>query len=372
MRDPVERDPSSRNGSPRAVFGPLVLLGLLAIPLPASAQFLARASIDRINRKLQGQVDDYTHNHGQDRRIFSTILGMPRDLYVYTPPGYSPACAYPVLLYFHIGSVDEHVFIGTNWLPQLDRMIACGEFPPVVVACADGLISGEDRYRSPHSFYINGCGGRFQDHIVQEVLPFVMQKYSIRPEREAHAILGTSAGGFGAMNLALKRRDLFGAVATLAGPLNIRYTTTSGDSHEDFDPSTFRWKDDYNPDEVIGRFYGGLRPVRAKKYIRPVFGEGPGVSARVALDNPADLLSSTDVQPGQLAIYVNYPERDNYNFDAQAQSFAWLAAQKGVEVTQEYAPRGRHNLSYFRNNHERAYRWLAQHLLPPVGLALPR
>ena len=31
-------------------------------------------------------------------------------------------------------------------------------------------------------------------------------------------------------------------------------------------------------------------------------------------------------------MYVNYPGRDNYNFDAQDKSFAWLAAQRGIAV----------------------------------------
>ena len=63
-----------------------------------------------------------------------------------------------------------------------------------------------------------------------------------------------------------------------------------------------------------------------------MYGSGPDMIARVARDNPADLLFSTGLQPGELALYVNYPGRDNYNFDAQAQSFAWLAAQRGIAV----------------------------------------
>jgi enterochelin esterase-like enzyme len=54
------------------------------------------------------------------------------------------------------------------------------------------------------------------------VIPFLAAHYSIRPEREAHALVGTSAGGYGAMSLAIRHRDTIGAVATLAGPLNLR------------------------------------------------------------------------------------------------------------------------------------------------------
>jgi S-formylglutathione hydrolase FrmB len=335
---------------------------------PAQGQVMALASVDRLNRQLAGCVVDYTHNHGHDRRLFSPILGRPRDLYVYLPPGYSRSTAYPLILYLHMASVDEHVFVGSSFLVQLDEMIRRGEFPPVIVACPDGVINGENRLQAAHSFYVNGCGGRFQDHLVQEVVPFLMQSYSIRPERQAHAVFGLSAGGFGAIGMGLKYRSFFGAVVTMAGPANMRYCTCSGDCLAEFDPVTYRWSEGFNPNQVVGRFYFGLKPVFAKKYARPIFGSGPAVAGRLRRENPADLLFTTDLQPGQLDIYMNVPGRDNYNFDDQARSFAWLAAQKGVQVTVEADPKGRHNLPYFRNNHVSAYRWLSQHLLPPAPL----
>ena len=48
---------------------------------------------------------------------------------------------------------------------------------------------------------------------------------------------------------------------------------------------------------------------------------------RVIEVNPAELLFRPGLPPGELAIYVNYPGKDNYNFDAQDQSFAWIAGQ---------------------------------------------
>jgi hypothetical protein len=69
---------------------------------------------------------------------------------------------------------------------------------------------------------------------------------------------------------------------------------------------------------------------------------------------------------GELAIYVNCPGRDNYNFDAQAQSFAWLAGLRGVAVTVGVVPNARHNLPYFEDAELPAYRWLGRQLLPPT------
>src|SRR6185437_1950937 len=142
----------------------------------------------------------------------------------------------------------------------------------------------------------------------------------------AHALLGVSAGGFGAMAIALKHRDIFGAVATLAGPLNMLYDDAKGSYGADFNPATYRHRTEYDPDMIIARFYSGLLRRRVKTFLEPVYGTGQAVIARVAGDNPVDLLGATDLRSGELAIYVNYPGRDNYNFDAQAQSFAWFAA----------------------------------------------
>jgi S-formylglutathione hydrolase FrmB len=350
----------------------VVVLALLAFGSSAQAQIGNWRSLEATNRRLGGQLLDYTHNHGADRRNCSQILGRPRDLYVYLPPGYNPARAYPLIVYLHMAYLDEQWIITADFLVQLDGMILRGEFPPAIVVIPDGMISGENRIREPHSLFVNGVHGRFEDHILYEVIPFVTCNFSVRPEREAHALLGTSGGGFGAMSIALRHRDLFGAVATLAAPLNVRYWNCQMDYQADFDPATFRWRETYDPDQVIARFYFGLRRTRARTYIEPVFGSGPDVIARVIEVNPADQIFRTDLRPCELAIYVNYPGRDNYNFDAQDESFAWVASLRGVSLTLESDPCARHSLSYFRANHLRAYRWLACHLLPPTDCAQPR
>jgi S-formylglutathione hydrolase FrmB len=347
--------------------GSTILASLLVAlaPAVAPAQLFNLVNLDRLNRRLEGHVDDYTRNHGADRRIVSRVLGEPRDMYVYRPPGYDPRRAYPLVLVFHTGDIDEHALLGPGGITALDRLIARGEFPPAIVACPDGTYEGRNSIRATHSLYVNGDGGRFEDHIIGEVIPFLTEHYTIRPERQAHAIVGASAGGYGGMGLAIKHRDFFGSVATIASPLNMRYGSTEG-YRADFDPTTFRWNDMYNPDETVGIFTFGLQRVKAKKFLGPVYGSGSEVPARIAADNPADLITSTDLRPGELAIYVNYGGKDGWNFDAQDESFAALCQQKGIELTLVRVPKGRHNLKYFRTQQEPAYRWLAGHLTPPT------
>lgn len=344
-----------------------IVLATIAVPATAHAQLWNFVSLEKVNAGLGGRIDDYTHNHGEDRRICSPILGMRRDLYVYTPPGYDPAIAYPLIVYFHSADFDEHVLLGGGFIEELDAMILRGESPPVVVACPDGTYSGENRLRAHHSLFVNGLGGRVEDHLMREVLPFVMQRYSILPGREAHAVLGASAGGYGALGLAIKHRDFFGASATLASPINMRYSNVDGEYGQQFDPATYRWLTEYDPSTVVAVFYAGLQRVRARRVLVPVYGRGPDALPAIARDNPADLLFTSGLRPGELAIYLHFGAKDEYNFDSHNLSFAWLASSQGIAVAVACDPDGRHNLKYFKAHHRDAFRWLAGQLTPPAA-----
>ncbi len=339
---------------------------ILATALAVRAKSEETTCNDWRKHHLAGQVVNYINKHGHDHRIFSPILAMPRDLSVYIPPGYDAHSAYPLILFFHMADADERYFISSRLLQEIDNLINCGRLPPTIVACPDGSYGGWNPLNAKHSLYVNGVAGRFGDHILQEVIPFLAANYAIRPEKQAHALVGFSAGGFGAMSLAIEYRNYFGTVATLAAPLNLRYSNSDDLYFQDFNPATYRWKTHYDPKETIGIFYGGLMQVPARRFMNPVFGEGEAVASRIMRANPADLMFSSDLQPGELAIYVNYPGRDNFNFDAQAESFHWLASQRGIEVTLVRDPEAAHRLSYFRDNMRSAFIWIGQHLLPPA------
>jgi pimeloyl-ACP methyl ester carboxylesterase len=343
-----------------------VLLCVLASAGPVQAQFQCLVSLQHLNRQLAGCVVDLTHNHGHDNRIYSALLGMPRDLYVYLPPGYDPCKAYPLVLWLHGAFGDEHAFLDTAQLPYLDQLILRGCCPPMIVACPDGTYGGRNWITATHSFYVNGRGGPVEAHLLQEVLPFLFTHFSIRPEPRAHAAVGVSAGGFGAIHLALKYPEVFGVAVSLAGPVNMRYSNCHGNILEDFDPATYCWKTEFRPREVGGVFLGGLIKLRAGPFLQPVFGPRRVCAANIIRENPADLLFREDLAPGEPALYLSYPGRDNFNFDAHAQSFHWLARGRGLEVTLVGEPGAKHTMSYFRQHQQKAYHWLAQQVLPPL------
>ena len=117
-------------------------------------------------------------------------------------------------------------------------------------------------------------------------------------------------GGFGAFNLGLKHRDQFKLVAGISPALNLRYAGASGDYRAGFDPDHWSLRDDFRNLEVIGRFYGGMLKVRPLLIVRPVWGRGPEAAARIAVENPVELLDQLGVQSGEQDYYVGYGKSD--------------------------------------------------------------
>lgn len=67
------------------------------------------------------------------------------------------------------------------------------------------------------SQYINSAGtGRYQDYILQEVVPFVQQKYNL-PQDQKWGVFGLSSGGYGAFMMAMMHPETFSVVGNHSG-----------------------------------------------------------------------------------------------------------------------------------------------------------
>lgn len=341
----------------------LIFLALTLLAAPLRAQTPGHTDLDELNARLGGVILDFTHNHRADRRIYSAILCGKRDMYIYLPPCFDSQKSYPLIVWLHGALGDEHAFLDVGQIEHLDQMIRCGSFPPAIVVCPDGTCRGENGIRAKHSYFINSpCCGRFEDHVMQEVVPFVATHFSVLPDKSAHALVGESAGGYGALALAIKYRNYFGSVATLAGMVNFCYDNIWHDWFADFSPETFQWRTHYDPHEVIGKYV--LIRLKAGFFLTPAFGSGPDALDRIRSDNPANLLFATDLRPGELEIFLGFGGQDNFNSDAQAESFAWLAYQKGIHCTVANWPAEKHTLEFLRMCQRRAYEWLGKRLGP--------
>jgi pimeloyl-ACP methyl ester carboxylesterase len=312
---------------------------------------------------LAGSLVDYTHQHGRDRRIWSPALGERRDLYVYLPPGYDPARRYPVLIWLHGIAEDERSFLESG-LACFDAAIASGCLPPMIVAMPDGSWRQRPCLLGPRPFFANSRLGCFEDYIAVDVWRFLQCHYPIHPDRAAHIIGGTSGGGGAAYRIALKYPELFGAMIGIAPPLNLRWVDCHGRYMSNFDPGCWGWREEYRPNEVVGRFFG-VAAIRMRKLARPLFGhDGAQVIEGLSRDNPIELLERMDVQPGMYQMFVAYGGRDQFNMDAQVEGFIYAARQRGIHVEAAYDPRGRHQEASVEHYFADLRCWLAQVLDP--------
>lgn len=322
-------------------------------------------NLKKVNACLKGQLIDYTHNHHADNRIWSEALCEKRDLYVYLPPGFDPNQQYPLVIHLHAITQDEQSF-PEHVVKLFDEAIACGDLPPMIVAAPDGSLQGRPSFLNSGSFYINTPkGGKFEDFIMQDVWNFLFANFPIRPEREAHALLGASMGGFGAFNLGIKYRDRIKIVAGVFPAINLRYVDCHCKYRSPFDPCCFGWRQQLPPCEVMARFYCVLA-VRLHQIIWPLYGCGheEQTLAEISAQNPAEMLESYDVKPGDLDMFMAYGGKDEFNIAAQVESFVYLANQRGIEVGTAYLPNGRHDVATGIRLFPAAARWICPRLAP--------
>jgi S-formylglutathione hydrolase FrmB len=302
-----------------------------------------RPLLKRTSKKLAGQVLDYTNNHGSDNRIWSAALCQKRDLYVYLPPCYDPKKPYPLMLWLHGLGQDEVAFL-EHVAPVLDTAIASGKLPPMIIAAPDGTIKGRNcLLTNTASFYLNTKAGKFEDYLMQDVWDFLHEQFLILPEREAHIIAGVSMGGGAAYNKALKYPERFKIVFGIFPPLNTRWENSRGRYRANFDPNDWNFRTDFSRRrETIAR-YGGIITVRLGQILRPLYDIEPETTEKIAAENPLELMVNRGIKDGDLAMFVAYGGRDEFNMDAQIESFLYVAHQLGIHVTVAYDPKGHHN-----------------------------
>ena len=149
----------------------------------------------------------------------TNMLGDPtlRAVTVYVPNGHDGA-GLPLLvdLVGFTGSGFSH----TNWknfgenLPErLDRLIAAGELPPVVVAFPDCFT------RLGGNQYINSAAlGNWEDFLIEEMLPAVETRFGCGGKGR-RGLFGKSSGGYGSIIHAMRRADVWDAAACLSGDM---------------------------------------------------------------------------------------------------------------------------------------------------------
>jgi S-formylglutathione hydrolase FrmB len=350
----------------RQPFGRALLAALALFIGPACAAragLIDSVELGLLRRRISGQILDYTNNHGQNNRVYSQALCSCRDLYVYLPPCYDSTQKYPVVFFLHGFAQDERSFFYI--VPEIDKAIRCGRMPAAIVVAVDGSISGDLgllRARNS-SFYINSKAGNFEEYLMNDVWTWVHENFPIRPEREAHVLAGASMGGGAAFDLGMRYRDRVATVAAIFPPVNLRYVDCHNNYRANFNPCCWGWRTELGSrHEPVGVFAFGLVKVRISAFIDPLYDWGPPAISGLSQHNPAEHLDRENIQNGDLNMYIAYGRCDQFNIDAQVKSFLAVASCRGVEVTTNYDPHGRHDLRTAMRFAPATIDWIGQKL----------
>jgi enterochelin esterase family protein len=152
-------------------------------------------------------------------------LGDPhiRDLFVYLPPGYDESGEYPTV-YCLTGFtgrgkmlLNDNAFT-PNLAERMDKLIATGTVRPMI------LIMPNCFTYYGGSQYINSTAtGRYEDYLIDEIVPFVDKNFRTINDRAARAVMGKSSGGYGSLIMGLRHADVFGLICSTAGDAYFEY-----------------------------------------------------------------------------------------------------------------------------------------------------
>lgn len=148
-----------------------------------------------------------------------------REVEVYLPPGYDEASStrYPTIWVlapfaswgrrlFNLQAWDENI------VQRMDRLTGEGRVKPMILVFPDCFT----RYGG--SQYVNSTAvGAYEDYITVELLPFIDGQFRTLAAPDYRAVMGHSSGGYGALMLAMRHPELFGAVASHSGDMGFEF-----------------------------------------------------------------------------------------------------------------------------------------------------
>ncbi len=145
---------------------------------------------------------DIPHGTLRDTVFFSSNLNNSRTIRVYTPPGYETSSdSFPMIL-VHDGL--EYVSLASMH-NVLDYLIANNQIQPVIAVFVPPV------NRTPE--YAGNQMNAFTNFIVNELMPYIKNRYRIKSGPENCAVAGASNGGNISLWLALKHPEVFENVA---------------------------------------------------------------------------------------------------------------------------------------------------------------
>jgi S-formylglutathione hydrolase FrmB len=267
----------------------------------------------------------------------SAALGKDLKYAVMLPPSYKVDAKrrYAVLYFLHgmFGNEGEFERRGVAAkIASLRDQGLIGEF--IIVAPAGG-----------NSFYLNAKNGvRYEDAIIQDLIPHIEKTYRVIGTRDGRAIQGISMGGWGALMLAFKHPEMFSSVTTHSAALFAELPHPTGNDRR----SQFML-------QIIGNIFGTPPDEEFFRSVNPMY---------LAEVNAAAIKKSG------LKIYFDCGEQDRYGFQESNKQFDERLTKLGIAHDFHLYP-GNHGWEYMISVADHSYAFLWKNFKTDSKAALP-
>jgi len=276
----------------------------------------------------------------------SAALGVEKQYVVYLPAGYATSQQrYPVFYYLHgLGGNEE------NWIKggAIDKAAdALGLEAIIVMPDGDDgfyvnavspidydrcMAEGDGLFMAGHEPRRTSCVKRrdYETYIVDDLVNHVDATYRTVATREGRAIAGLSMGGFGALQLSLRHRDVFAAAASHSGVDSLVLT------------GPFPYPAGHPEQAQVlrdAKDAGG--PVEIRRWMAGLIGTD---LAHVRELDPTSLVAS--LAPGELALYIDCGTEDDFALQNHATYLHDLLVARHIDHAFFLGP-GRHNFRFW-------------------------
>jgi S-formylglutathione hydrolase FrmB len=147
-------------------------------------------------------------------QIFSEAMQRDIPAIIITPDNYQEEDEqrFPVVYLLH-GYSDDY----SGWISKAPGVDQLADRHQLILVCPDG---GYD------SWYLDSPvedSSQYETHVAKEVVTYVDEHYRTVAQPSGRAITGLSMGGHGALFLAIRHLDTFGAAGSMSGGVDLTY-----------------------------------------------------------------------------------------------------------------------------------------------------
>ncbi|MCE9991825.1 esterase family protein [Enterobacter asburiae] len=267
-----------------------------AMPKPQrqvnSSMVLVPGSILDVNPVPHGDLIALTYH--------SSALKSERQIFVWTPPGYSgKGEPLPVLYFYHgFGDTGRSAIDQGRIAQMMDNLLAEGKIKPMLVVVpdtetdAEGIVPetfvpGERR----KVFYPLNAKAADRE-LMTDIIPLISKRFNVRSDADGRALAGLSQGGYQALVSGLNHLESFRWLATFSGVTTTTVPDAGVSARLDNPQSINAQLRNFtvvvgDRDMVTGKDIAGLKAELEKRDIRFEYHEYPGLNHEMDVWRPA-------------------------------------------------------------------------------------